>query len=575
MNIHEYTVAASKKYLRTVVFVDDCLFSSVSNDINQRGNEEPLDLSGPSDTANRKGGLSEQTPKESSGENVSLNPPPGNKSSDSFSPQQVIAGFAQLGVVCGLYPPQEKHQQADAELVNELLPLCNHSDVFILDWKLHRKMEMEDSPIPGLLTEIVIRDLENGNPAPIRFCAIYTDLDPDAVCPFLRHVLRRNLAKYHIAIDDNSYCIHLHGLTIHVYGKAMQHPNHVDSANLAERILQDFVAEYEGIISATALRGIAEVRDNAKRILDKFPPALDYALMVHGGLTVKNPTVPEDMQELLADEIRSILSEPPLSDEDLYGMFYEKADKVPPDKFRNVFPPTILTNERAEPEEIKSFFCNLLKRNDASFPNPFVACNPHDEGKPEIPSIAFLNRLLKLVKKVDESKTYSEGDLSQLFCYRTVYGNTRILKFGTIVRAIGSERRYVCMMPSCDCVRLEPGITEFPFWELTPVDFNHKGHAHGAIVTDEHGRWKTVCVKGKICKKMRFWKFYANGEVKFEMRDGKFILFAETDSENKPCFEWVAELKPLHAQRMAEYVSRQFSRVGLAESEWLRLQVDR
>lgn len=40
-------------------------------------------------------------------------------------------------------------------------------------------------------------------------------------------------------------------------------------------------------------------------------------------------------------------------------------------------------------------------------------------------------------------------------------------------------------------------------------------------------------------------------------------------------FEWVAELKSAHIQRMAEFVSREFSRVGLTESEWLRLQVDR
>lgn len=84
-----------------------------------------------------------------------------------------------------------------------------------------------------------------------------------------------------------------------------------------------------------------------------------------------------------------------------------------------------------------------------------------------------------------------------------------------------------------------------------------------------------MCVKGKIHKKMRFWKFHANGVVKFEMHDGKYVLFSATESETKTCFEWVAELKSLHAQRMAEYVSRQFSRVGLAESEWLRLQVDR
>ena len=349
----------------------------------------------------------------------------------------------------------------------------------------------------------------------------------------------------------------------------------VSSHDLSEKIEKDFVSEYEGIMSANALCGIAKVRDNSKRILEKFPPALDYALMVHGGLTVKAPTTSEDLQELLSDEIYSILSEPSLTDNELYGMFYEKADKVSSDKFRNIFPPAILKNGVANPEDIKRYFCNIFKRNDPSVPSPFIGCNSEATTDDETPSIAFLNRLLRLVKKVAESRKYSEGDLSQLFCYRTIYGNTRVLKSGTIVREKGTQRRYVCLMPPCDCIRLGQDVVEFPFWELTPVDANHKGHAHGVVITDESGRSKTICVKGKIHKKMRFWKFRADNEVSFVLQRGRYILSEETSAEVKTQFEWVAELKPLHAQRIAEYVSRQFSRVGLAESEWLRLQVDR
>lgn len=256
-------------------------------------------------------------------------------------------------------------------------------------------------------------------------------------------------------------------------------------------------------------------------------------------------------------------------------MLHEKADKISADSFRGMFPPKILKNSKTTQEEIKAFFCDVLKRNGGTVPNPFVSCNTSAVESTEKPSLGFLNRLLKLVKKVSASPQYSEGGLSQLFCYRTVYGNTRVLKFGTIVREIGSERRYVCLMPTCDCVRLDDDVVEFPFWELTPVDANHKGHAHGALITDDRGKSKTMCVKGKIRKKMRFWKFPANREVKFEMKGEKFILSSQMGSQPEISFEWVAELKPLHAQRMAEYVSRQFSRVGLAESEWLRLQVDR
>lgn len=511
MTIRDYTEEAVRKYLRTVLLVDDRLFSSKSK--NAAGQEDggALDLFGIPNTL--ESGISSSDDErarceqfEKASQNLldeypshnlldeELSPKPLDKtpspSAEPFSPQKVVEGFYRQGIVCGLYEPKTS-EFSDGAIPQSLVDLCDHSDVFILDWKL--KDNQADSPVPALVWQLLSRDESCGEPRAVRFCAIYTDELLGTVFSKLHSEIKTRFPQKHAAEDFSIYRIHLEGLTIRLYRKtdateAAGNPKRfVPSADLAETIVQDFVTEYEGIMSATALRGIAEVRDNAKRILDKFPPALDYALMVHGGLTVKAPTVPEDIQELLSDEIRSILSEPPLSDADLFEMFYEKADKVPPDKFRNVFPPAILTNGRAEPEEIKSFFCNLLKRGDPSFPNPFVECKPHEEGRTEIPSIAFLNRLLKLVKKVDESRAYSEGALSQLFSCRTVYGNTRVLKFGTIVREIGSERRYVCLMPSCDCVRLEPEVTEFPFWELTPVDPYHRGHAHGAIVTDDHG----------------------------------------------------------------------------------------
>jgi hypothetical protein len=61
----------------------------------------------------------------------------------------------------------------------------------------------------------------------------------------------------------------------------------------------------------------------------------------------------------------------------------------------------------------------------------------------------------------------------------------------------------------------------------------------------------------------------------FECR-GKYIDFEESLPNGKTKeYEWIAELKPLHVQHMSEHVGREFSHVGMTESEWLRLQVDR
>ncbi len=41
---------------------------------------------------------------------------------------------------------------------------------------------------------------------------------------------------------------------------------------------------------------------------------------------------------------------------------------------------------------------------------------------------------------------------------------------------------------------------------------------------------------------------------------------------SKNAYKWVAQLKPKHAQQAVEQFARELSRVGLTESEWLRLK---
>lgn len=317
MTIHDYTEEAVCKYLRTVLMVDDRLFKPKSEDATGQEDGDALDLSGAPDKSVSDSsdsvhimGCFEQSDEAS----LNLLDEAPSSATETFSPDKVIDGFYRLGIVCGLYEPKPS-EFSDGAIPQSLVDLCDHSDVFILDWKLMDNQT--DSPVPALIEQLLNRDESCGEPRAVRFCAIYTDEALGTVFSALRSEIKAKLPQKSAEEDLPNYRIRLGGLTIRLYRKtdAPEAPGNskrfVSSIGLAETIVQDFVAEYEGIMSATALRGIADIRSNAKRILDKFPPALDYALMVHAGLTVKEPTVPEDMQELLSDEIRSILSEPP------------------------------------------------------------------------------------------------------------------------------------------------------------------------------------------------------------------------------------------------------------------------
>ena len=567
MTIKEYTEQAVRQYLRTVLFVDDHIFSSGSSTANEHAGKEVAKLPPMPDSENKDDVAGNR-------ENAMPVQLEGSEATQEVNPQDIVEGFAKEKIVCGLYQP-ESTDFSNESTRNQLIDLCKHADIFILDWKLGSHVQtVEQSPIPDILSTLIESDLLYNDPKPIRLCAIYTSLSPDTIHPFLKQILINKFGPQGITIDGESNRLHLGGLTIQIYGKAEEQDNYVSAVELANRIIKDFTIEYEGIMSATALYGIAAVRDNAKRILDKFPPSLDYALMLHAGLTVEAPTVPEDMQDLLADEIHSILSGKKISDDEVFLMLKEKASVINAAQLDGIFTADELKNDMTA-EKLKQFFVSLFENRKMPNSKPFTECQSGHKHRKI--SHDLLQKLQNLVIKLAGTTSYSAGALSRLFCLRTVYEPKRILKSGTIVQNLSNHSYYLCLMPACDCVRLSKNITAFPFWELAIVNNRHDGRAHGLVIQDANGQSLSLCLKGKIRKQMNFWSFQPDNEVYFRQDETthKFLLNDVSNSETMTTFEWIAELKPLHAQRMAEYVSQQFSRVGLAESEWLRLQVDR
>ena len=605
MTIHDYTEQAVRKYLRTVLFVDDQLFESKCEDGTKQEDGNLSELTGMPDTSVADMSSPDQVVRDRQSGEASLNPQDEDgmsPSTDSFSVQDVIDGFYRSGIVCGLYQPKTS-DFSNGVVPSSLVDLCDHSDVFILDWKL--KNNQTDSPVPVLLKQLLDKDESIGAPRAVRFCAIYTDELLGTIFSKLHSEIFENSSDDSKKEDLQSFQMHLNGLTIRLYRKNNRSEadgsstRFVPSSKLANKIIHDFTSEYEGILSATALHGIAKIRDNAKRILDKFPAALDYAFAIHSGLTISNPTIPEDLSSLLSNEIRSIVEDFAPSEDQIHEMLASRIEKIPETLFSDIATDSNLVVEGTTNAGVKRYFTDLFRcqSSDSPFKVSEVDCENHRIG------LDFLEKLQTLALAATQKPNYAEGDLSKLFCQRTVYGNRRVLKPGTIVRESGSGSYYLCLMPLCDSVRLKHAKAIFPFWKLSQIQnvaettestgrtSSGRGTSHGLIVSEQDGTTKRLCLKGKIKDKMSLLQFKADDVVQFAKEGSSFFITEcprgnagiSSQQQNQTAtiastpkkFEWVAELKPLHAQRMAEYVSRQFSRVGVAESEWLRLQVDR
>ena len=437
---------------------------------------------------------------------------------------------------------------------SELFILCEKSDAIVLDWDLFNE---DGANILPLIKNLASKDHTNLL-YHARLCIIYTNRPDlfrvvDEIITFLN--------KFEIPTtspDAGAPTTLVVGATrIVVLGKpnspgrtALSKTLEVEEASLANRVIDEFARIYQGILSVYALHGLASVRNNAKKILDKFSPDLDGPFFLHRSLTLPgNEEAFEQVPELIAEELLSIMLDTHIPKEAMQSMIDERVNQL-----------------KLEPVD-------FLKANGDGIPNA------------DIP-LFFLKGDLRVVPKNREGlsksdiaafhralgcdETFGHKKLAALFNLRTQYCSELPprLDFGTILELQAEETgqggRYVfCMMPSCDCLRLKGDIA-FPFWEL------RKTRSPGALglVVFVNGAYEELFVYGKPHKQLIIDSFHVEAGKGMVVAEGVTPPFFFSGKDEK--YRWVAQLKPAHAQRIAHRISQAFSRVGVIEAEWLR-----
>lgn len=572
MTISDFSRDAVCRYLHSVVLIDDNLFNASK----RHSRQNDLDLDGPPILILNK----DEVAPDLATMTIEADEDDRRADDNWVDARSVTDGFAKEGIVCGAFEPKEFPEtnfESDGNF-KTLLKVCTNADVFILDWYLFRGNQ---NAVAHLLKYILSEDNRNTSPKPVRFCAIYTAENVDAICDKVYTAFKQIESSARQDVDARKVCAG--GLTVCIYAKEeATSSGAVAAKDLASRIITDFAKTYEGILPAMALRGIASIRNNAKRILDKFPRDMDSALLVHAGLTLEDPSVGEDILVLLTDEVKSVLYDMGGLGNDVYALLIEVLKNTDEAVFASLAANADLVKPGTAAIQIKQYLVASFKNGGFGSDSPFTEqaydCESHKADKKLLSELQAV-----VVSAVGDEGKYKPGALSKLFCQRTVYSDERVLKPGTIIRDTRTGAYHICMMPLCDSLRLGGEKIFFPFWKLSKADDHEIGKAHGVVVDDDAGKIACLCLKGKIRDRMTLWRFKAENVVAFAKEGSKYVISespkgqpAQGGKAQPPSkFEWVAELKPFHAQRMAEYVSREFSRVGLTESEWLRQQVDR
>lgn len=560
--IEDFALSAARAYLQSIVFVDDKIYYEIPPKVIEVNVAEPTAMRVFKPIAPKATAVVDDQANENGTAEVF-------EQGEFYHPKNLVESFAREGMVCALYEPAEGFKTDNA---SELFRLCERADVVVLDWEFHGDPGTRILPLIANL----VSDSHTSVPHHVRLIAVYTST-PDlkrVASKIFDHLVKtapETVAKGDYKLDAGSSQVIVLGKPSTGRANDQVQAAQVSENELAERIILEFASMHEGILPSMAMYGLASVRTSAKKILDKFRRELDGAFLVHRGLIHPGDDAFEQIPELLAEEALAVMIDNQLSNDQAKLLADEVIDafglSIDWEVNKNKTKPAagVLANK-------------LLKEGLASVEKDVV-----------IDATA----IDQLHAAVDKKKMLADKRLATLYNVRTLYASRKDLRFGTIVRHMASDKFVysICLMPLCDSVRLKTNgkIYQFPFWILRTTN---NGHPSKGMVVELPGAegFVELFSMGKPRDQMWMKGFKASAPSKTVVaveRDGKWVFEAAVEGQAIPVdggtgiepagekIEFVAQLKPIHAQRIAHDIGASFSRVGVLEAEWLRRKADR
>jgi hypothetical protein len=520
-----FSQLSARRYLQSAVFVDDHIFD-------QKTGMPTL----PVDAPLRRKPIYQRTLSAKEPVKGSTTPAENDNVEELYHPKDLVSSFAREGIICALYEPPEGFA-TDPE--SEIFKLCERPDIIILDWDFSGDNGMKAL---DLIAALVKQSTEEF-PHHTRLISVYTaDQSLVAVANKIADRLKKDGLD---ATPKDEQCRLQSGATrLLVLGKPIARFGDdevkftVKESGLATKLINEFVAMNTGILPSYALHGLAAIRNNSKRILDRFHGDLDGAFLLHRELVLTSEETFDQLPELLAEEIRAVVEDERLS--------AGSARKI----------------------AAAALKCNHVSKNDKDLVTLLLK-----GAKPRT-----------VVDKLNEGGAIPVGHLrlAALFSSRTQYSSaSRKLGFGTVVRyrAKYSKKKTswqyaVCLVPDCDSLRLKPAQpAQFPFWTIEAEAYHGNSHRNSMVLASDKEVNIPLSASGKAGEKLWTDTFMVDKKTKTVI--ALRVKGAYKYGGSKRTIEWVGQLKPLHAHRIAHEITDDLSRVGVSEAEWLRLLCNR
>lgn len=475
---------------------------------------------------------------------------------NAFSALDVSNVFAQSGKICAIYAPKSISD------INSYNTILNKADVVILDWYLDIKKEEN-------LIEDPEADADNDDPRGEFTLKLISDLLSQTGMLKLLIVYTGETDLFEITdsiyqkVNQHSFhkedCV-IRSLNSKILVRAKSQNSETQFAHnpelknkivpyesLPTLIVEEFADMTNGLLSNFALSSISAIRNNTSRMLSVFSPNLDPAYLGHK-ILLENPFESKQLLiKLFGEAISELLETTDIDTKDWVDNWIEN----------RITEETISINGVSigkSKDLLKKMFGSeqsRLKDKYAEASGKYMSNK--DEGK-------LQSHTIELFAYDDIDVNKSNVDFAILTHHKNIFQpaiEAPILTLGTVIKSAG--RYYVCIQQRCDSVR----IKEERRFLFLPLE--EEGE-YPLIVNNE---LKLFTNKSSFAiKTMKFKPKEGATIIQASKQEDKYVFYS---SYGETC-EWVVDLKEMQAQRIVNNYCAQLSRVGLNESEWLRLQ---
>lgn len=484
--------------------------------------------------------------------------------------------FAKEKKICAVYDPES------LEDISDFKQIASKSDIIILDWFIdinepvdegNAEDDAEDDDIRGKYTLDIISGLISpDNCQRLKIVLVYTG-ETDLVNIFEKiRGINPNLS-----LDQDDLKLQIGKNTIFVRAKSNNQEgednrfNHLPNLNnkvlkyteLPGFLLEEFTKITSGLLTNFALLSITSIRNNTSKVLGLFSNDLDSAYLGHKSLIPKQEDSEDLLIELFGDSVKDLLSYSDINnkvaadiddwiDNNVLEEQFEHSNKT---YLKKIETAKALLNSKEE--DAKKRFTAVLQGTPGEIKNHLL----------DNPTKVFTkNSNLANVEKQNKN-------FAKLTHHKSLFLPKEIepkLTLGTLIKSTIENKYYICIQQKCDSVRIDQDTErKFLFIPLSVVPEDKKGKFD--LITDLDIELK----KDKSSYSIRTIKFSSNNDLGIikavKNEEGKYIFnqkYAEATDEQ---FEWILDLKDLHAQRIVIDYANSLSRVGLDESEWLRI----